>query len=122
MSAVGQRVVGPLDANLVHCRDWEIDRHMETVRIIVAVGDALDLAVTMAVDAHEPAGKTLGGRRNQAPIQLGALRFVIHTLPHVTDNAKAKLLRFLRLAMMLTAKRLGRIITAHCEDSSLLRS
>ena len=86
MARVRERVVRRLDLYLVERADVVAHRHVEAVRVVVAVGDALDGAVARAVHAHEAAGQALGGRGYQAVVHLALGRQAVQVAAHVPDD------------------------------------
>ena len=76
MTRVGQRVIRRLELDLIERVDGEVDRDMEGVGVILAVGHALDGAEALLVDADESAGQTepLRSRRDACRSGRPALR------------------------------------------------
>ena len=79
---------------------------MEGIRIVIAVVHALDDAVLLAVDAHEAAGQTLGGRGDQGEIQVIFRGGLVHAVAHVLDDLEAEVLRLVALAVVHADERL----------------
>ena len=70
---IGERVVGRLKLNLAKGIDAKVNRDMEAVGVILAVGHVLDLAKADAVDVDETSGKPFGrcGQQRKVKLHLG---------------------------------------------------
>ena len=79
---------------------------MERVGVVIAVGNARDDTVFLAVDPDEAAGQALCRSRDQREIQMVLLARLIHALAHMADDLKAEVLRLLALAVMTADERL----------------
>ena len=77
VAAVGQRVIRRLDGDLVEGRDVVIHRHVEPVGVVVAIRNAGDHAVALAVDAHETARQPLGRRGDERVVHAALTRDAI---------------------------------------------
>ena len=73
MTAIGERMERSLNLNFLVGGDGEVYRHMEAVGVIFTVGDALDDAVALTVDAEEASGKSLGRSCNEGEVEAGTL-------------------------------------------------
>ena len=91
--AVRQRVIGRLDAELVKGGDRIIHRHMEAVRVILAVRHAGDHAEALGIHPDKAAGKALcrGGKAGE--IQAASRRFTVSAVTDAANDLKAKRLR-----------------------------
>ena len=105
VAAVGERVVGRLQGDLVVGGDIEVHRHMEAVGVVVADGHARDNAVAGAVDANEAAGKAFGRRGDERVVHATLLRHAVAVGTHVADDLQTQALGLGRLAVMLTGQR-----------------
>ena len=72
--AVGQRVVGSLQADLLEGVDVVVDRDVEGVGVVVAVGDARDDAEALAVHPDKSAGQPLCRGGDQRKVELRSVR------------------------------------------------
>lgn len=106
MAAVCQGVIRSLLLYLLVGRDREVDRDMEGVGVVGAVGDAGDGAVLLAVDADEAAGKSLGGRGDEREVHAVLLRRLVGALAHEADYFETEVLGIVGLAVMLADERL----------------
>ena len=79
---------------------------MERIGVILAVGNAGDLAVYLLIHADESAGKSFCGSCEQAEIETGLFALVVHALSHAGDDVKTQLLRLGGFAVMYADKRL----------------
>ena len=89
MPGVRQRVERRLLLDLLEGADAVVHRHMERIRVVFAVGHALDLTVFFLVNAQEAAGKAFGGRREQRPVEARLAALLIHTRAHIVDDLVA---------------------------------
>ena len=122
MAGVGQAVIGGLQVDLLIGRDGEVDRDVEAVGVVFAVGDAGDDAVLLAVDAHEAAGEALGGGGQEGEVQLIFLGLAVHEVAHEADDVDAQALRLLGLAVMVPGEGdqgLGQADEAHGQGAVL---
>ena len=108
VAGVRQRVERRFLLDLLERADVVIHRDVEGIRVILAVGHALDLAVALLVDAQEPPGKALGGRREQRPVEAGLPALFVEAFAHVADDLIAELPALLALAVVLAGQRLER--------------
>ena len=92
VAAVGERVVGRFQGNLVEGGDVEVHRHVEAVGVVVAIGHAGDDAVTLAVDAHEATGQALGRRGDERVVHAALLRDAVAVAAHVAHDLQAQAL------------------------------
>ncbi len=104
VTAVGKCVVGRFEFHLAEGADRIVDRYVEGVGVILAVGDFGDSAETLAVHAHEASGKSLGGRGDKREVQAGLLGGLVGIVAHMLNNLKSELLRFFALGVVLAHK------------------
>ena len=100
--AVGQRVVGSFQANLLEGVDVVVDRNVEGVGVVVAVGDARDDTEALAVNLDKSAGQPFCRGGNQRKVELHLFAGSIHPRPHMTDDLQSQVLRIFALSVVLT--------------------
>ena len=101
VAAVGQRVVRRFQPDLLKGVDVEVDRDVERIGIILAVGDAGDGAEAFAVDLDKPSGQPLGGGGDEREIEVALFALGVHPGAHVADDLQAEVLGILALAVVL---------------------
>ena len=102
-------MIGRLDLDLLERADVVVHRHMEAVRVVVAIGHTGDGAVARAVHAHEAPGQALSGRGDERVVHAALARHAVHVVAHVPHDLQAQVLRGLRLAVMLAGERHQRL-------------
>ena len=105
VARVAERVVRRLDADLVVRADGIPDRNVEGVGVVLAVRDAGDLAVALAVHADEAAGQALGGRGEQGEVHAHGLGLVVAEIAHALDDHEALLLHGGILGVVMAVER-----------------
>ena len=92
VTGIGEGVIGGLETDLIENRRVVVHRDMEAVRIILLVGDSLNLAEPILIDPQESAGQTFGGSRQKGVIEAGFRRHFIAIRTHMCHDLKSKLL------------------------------
>ena len=100
VAGIGQGVVGRFPLDLIKGADVVIDRYMEAVGVVIPVGDALDLAEDLLVDADEAAGQALRRSGQQGEVEAGGLGLLVAALAHMADDLQAQLLGLVAFAVV----------------------
>ena len=79
VAAVGQRVVRSFQPDFFEGVDVEVDRDVERIGIILAVGDAGDGAEAFAVDLDKPSGQPLGGGGDEREVEVALFALRVHS-------------------------------------------
>ena len=120
VAGVGQRVVRRLLVDLVIGGDVKPHRDVERVGVIVAVGDARDVAVALFVHPDKPSGQALRRGGQQGEVHLHLLALAVAVVAHIFDNLQALLLHLVALAVVMAVQggqRLGKADKADREGA-----
>ena len=102
MSGVGERVIWSFEPDFLRRGDGKIYGNVEAVRIVLAVGHALDHAVGFAVERYEAAGQTLCWRGEACEVETVLFALLVAEPANTAHDFQTQLLRFLAFAMMVT--------------------
>ena len=75
---------------------------MHTIRVILPVSHTRNNSELLTVDSYESSGQSFGRGSQKGEVQSPLLRFLVHTLPHMTDDLQAELLSFIRFTVVNT--------------------
>ena len=120
VTAACEDMVRSFDFRLVTSRAFVIDGHMVGVCIVLAVGDAGNLAELLLVAAREASAEAFGWSCQDAVVVLITLAEIVDTVAHVSHNLQSELLRLSALAMVLAGEchqALGQSYEADAEGS-----
>ena len=101
VACVCKCMVRSFDLDLIEGVDREVYRHVEGVGVVVAVGNTLDNAEALLVDADEAAGQTLSRGSEAGEVELHLVALLIELLSHKADDLQTEPLSFLGFAVML---------------------
>ena len=104
VASVGERMVRSFERKLLESRNLVVDRHVEGVGVVIAVGNARDNAKLLLVHAHEAAREAFSRRCKQAEVEAKAFGFLVAEFAHVADNFEAEFLGSFGFAMVLARK------------------
>ena len=104
VAAACELVVRSLDFSLVSGGAFVVDGHVVRVGIVLAVGDAWELAKFFLVAACEASAEAFGGCGEHAVVVLVLLAEVVDAVAHVGDDAQSEFLRLGALSMVFAGE------------------
>ena len=105
VACVGKSMVRCFSLDFIESADGIIYRNMEGVGVIIAVGNAGNLAEFFCVHANKSSGKTFCGSCKKGKVKAVFFAGFVHSLSHESDDLKTKVLCFLAFAVVETGKR-----------------
>ena len=100
VSACRQRMIGRFDIDLAEHGNRIVDRDVEGIGVVIPIGDALDLAVALLVDADEAAREAFRRRGDDGEVEVVLLGGFLGLLVDLADDLQAEGLGRLAFAMV----------------------